>query len=185
MTTRDLVRTYARALFDLAAAADAVDEVDAGFGAIVEAIRGHTGLTSTLVDADVPGSKKREIMREIFEANVPGEAVAIASIMAERGHAALLDEVAEAYRGLVQSERGIVVAEVVTAVPLTDSTRETLVKRLTDSLGRPVTLRERVDASIIGGIVINVGGRVLDGSLSSQLDTVRSALSTAQQGGGA
>jgi F-type H+-transporting ATPase subunit delta len=185
MTTKDLVRTYARALFDLAAASDAVDEVDAGFVAIAEAIRSHAGLMSTLVDTGMPGSKKREIMREVFEANIPGEAVAIASVMAERGHAALIGDVAAHYRELVQSERGIVVAEVVTAIPLTDQTRESLVKRLTESLGRPVTIRERVDASIIGGIIINVGGRVLDGSLSSQLDTVRSALSTAQQGGGA
>lgn len=185
MTTRDLVRTYARALFDLAAASEAVDEVDAGFRTIVDAIHGHTGLMATLADAAIPASKKREIMRDIFETNVAGEAVAIASIVTERGHVALIDDVSTEYRRLVQSERGVVVAEVVTAVPLTDQTRDSLVKRLVDSLGRPVTLREKVDASIIGGIVINVGGRVLDGSLSSQLDTVRSALSTAQQGGGA
>ena len=72
-----------------------------------------------------------------------------------------------------------VFAEVTTAVPLTDEMCASLVSKLTASLGRPVTLRERVDASIIGGIIVNVGGRVLDGSLSSQLDSVRSTLSTA------
>jgi F-type H+-transporting ATPase subunit delta len=179
MTTKDLVLTYARALFDLAAASDAVDEVDAGFASIVSAIRGHTGLMATLQDVVIPGSKKREIMRGIFESEVPAEAVAIASVMAERGHAGLIDDVAVAYRALVESERGIVVAEIVTAVPLTDEMRASLTKKLMDSLGRPVTLRERVDAAIIGGIVINVGGRVLDGSLISQLDSVRSALSNA------
>ncbi len=179
MTTRDLVRTYARALFDLAGVSDAIDEVDEGFGVVVEAIRGHAGLMSTLTDVLVPGSKKREIVREIFGAAVPAEAVAVASVMAERGHAGLIDDVASAYRELVQSEHGIVVAEVVTAVPLAEKTRDSLVKRLAESLGHPVTLRERVDESIVGGIIINVGGRVFDGSLSSQLDSVRSVLSTA------
>ncbi len=179
MTTRDLVRTYARALFDLAVAADAVDEVDDGIATVVDAIRGHTGLLATLVDVAMPGSKKREIMRDIFEAHVAGEAVAIASVIAERGHAALIDDVAKAYREIVEKERGSLVAEVVTAVELTDELRSSLVARLSESLGHPVTLRERVDGSIIGGIVINVGGRVLDGSLTSQLDSVRSALSTA------
>ena len=179
MTTKDLVSTYARALFDLAAASEAIDEVDSGFVAIVDAIHGHTGLMSTLVDAAIPGSKKRAVLREIFETHVAAESVAVASVMAERGHAALIDDVARAYRGLVESERGIVVAEVTTAVPLTDEMRASLVSKLTASLGRPVTLRERVDASIIGGIIVNVGGRVLDGSLSSQLDSVRSTLSTA------
>jgi len=179
MTTKDLVRTYARTLFDLAVAADAVDEVDDGIVTIVDAIRGHTGLLATLVDVAIPGSKKREIMRDIFAAEVSAEAAAVASIMAERGHANLIDDVARDYREIVEAERGIVVAEVVTAVALTDELRASLVSRLSQSLGRPVTLRERVDSSIIGGIVINVGGRVLDGSLASQLDSVRSTLSTA------
>ena len=179
MTTRDHVRTYARALFDLAAASDAVDEADAGLVAIVDAIHGHTSLMSTLTDDAVPGPKKRAIMREIFETHVAAEALAVASVMVERGHADVVDAVARAYREIVQAERGVVVAEVVTAVPLTDELRVSIVERLSVSLGRPVSLRERVDASIIGGIIINVGGRVLDGSFSSQLDSVRSALSTA------
>lgn len=179
MTTRDHVRTYARALFDLAAASDAVDEADAGLVAIVDAIHGHTGLMSTLTDAAVPGPKKRAIMRDIFETHVSAEAVAVASTMVERGHADVLAEVARAYREIVEAEQGVVVAEVVTAVPLTNELRSSIVERLSASLGRPVTLRERVDASIIGGIIIKAGGRVLDGSFSSQLDSVRSALSTA------
>lgn len=179
MTTRDLVRTYARALFDLAAASDAVDEADAGLVAIVDAIHGHTGLKSTLTDAAVPGPKKRAIVRDIFETDVAAEAIAVASVMVERGHADVMDDVGRAYREIVEAERGVVVAEVVTAVPLTDDLRGSIIKRLSASIGRPVSLRERVDASIIGGIIINVGGRVLDGSFSSQLDSVRSALSTA------
>jgi len=179
MTTRDLVRTYARALFDLAAASDAVDEADAGLVAIVDAIHGHTSLMSTLTDDAVPSPKKRAIMRDIFETNVAAEAVAVATVMVERGHTDVMDDVARAYRELVESERGVVVAEVVTAVPLTDELRASIVAKFSASLGRPVSLRERVDESIIGGIIINVGGRVLDGSFSSQLDSVRSALSTA------
>jgi F-type H+-transporting ATPase subunit delta len=72
---------------------------------------------------------------------------------------------------------------VTTAIPLTDALRASLTEKLAAALGRPVTLRERVDGSILGGIRINVAGRVLDGSLSSQLDAMRATLSNASQGG--
>jgi len=183
MATKDLVKTYARALFDMAVAADAVDEVDDGIATIKDAIRGHAGLLATLSDMFIPASKKREIMREVFEAQIAGEAVAIATVMAERGHVSKIDDVARAYREIAERERGIVVAEVTTAVPLSDESRASIIGKLSALLDRPVTLRERVDGSILGGIVINVGGRVLDGSLSSQLDGVRTALSTTPQGG--
>lgn len=183
MATSTGVKAYARALFDLASAADAVDAVDEGLAAIVEAVRSHSGLRETLADALVPGTRKREIVREIFAEEVAPEAVAVATAMVERGHAGLVDDVAREYRELAQAERGIVVADVTTAVPLTDALRVTVKGKLAASLGRPVALRERVDGSIIGGIRINVAGRVLDGSLSSGLAAMRAALSSTPQGG--
>jgi F-type H+-transporting ATPase subunit delta len=183
MATKDFVQTYARALFDMAVAADAVDEVDDGIATISDAVRSHAGLLATLSDMFIPASKKREIMREVFEAKAAGEAVAMATVMAERGHASRIDNVARTYREIAERERGIVVAEVTTAVALTESSRASIIEKLTGLLEHPVTLRERIDSSILGGIVINVGGRVLDGSLSSQLDGVRTALSSTPQGG--
>ncbi len=131
----------------------------------------------------MPAEKKRAIMGEIFSGKVAPEAVAIASVVVERGMAASLGQIAERFREVSQAERGVVVAEVTTAVPLTDELRASITEKLTAALGRPVSLRESVDASILGGIRINVAGRVLDGSLSSQLDAMRSTLGTASQGG--
>ena len=97
---------------------------------------------------------------------VAPEAVAIATLAVERGHGGSLGTIAERFGEIAEAERGVVVAEVTTAVPLTDALRASLTEKLAAALGRPVSLRERVDASILGGIRINVAGRVLDGSLS-------------------
>lgn len=183
MATSPAVQVYARALFDIATAAEAVDEVGAGMAEIVEAVRSHSGLRETLIDAVVPGTKKRDILREVFAETVAPEAVAITAAMVERGHASLVDEVADAFRAIAEKERGIVVAEVTTAIPLDDELRASVTSKLAASLGRPVTLRERVDSTILGGIRIKVAGRVLDGSLSARLAAVRTTLSTTPQGG--
>lgn len=183
MTTSATISTYARVLFDLANAVDAVDAADEGLRAIVETVRGNVELRDVLSDDAVDTTKKREILREIFSGAASPEAVAVAGLVIERGQIDSLTRILEEFSEKAEAERGIVVAEVTTAVPLTDQLRTLLAEKLAASLGRPVTLRERVDASIIGGVRINVAGKVLDGSLSSQLDGLRMTLESASQGG--
>ncbi len=183
MTTSEITGTYARVLFDLASVADAVDAADEGLRKIVETVRGSVELRDALSDSAIPGDKKREILSELFADAVSPEAVAVATLVVERGLAGSLGELLSGFGEIAEAERGIIAAEVTTAVPLTDATRASLVDKLTAVLGRPVTLRERVDESILGGIRINVAGRVLDGSIASQLDSMRAALSNASQGG--
>lgn len=183
MRTSEITGVYARALFDLANAADAVDAADIGLRAIVESVRGNVELRDVLADTAIPADKKRDIMRDLFVNAGSPEAVAIASTMVERGLVASLGDTLAAFGEIALAERGIVVAEVTTAVVMADDTRASLIQKLSAAIGRPVSLREKIDKSIIGGVRINVGGRVLDGSISSQLDAMRSALATSSQGG--
>lgn len=183
MTISDNVATYARVLFELATAAGDVDAVDSGLRSIVETVRGSIELRDALGDTSLPAEKKRAIMGDIFAGKVAPEAVAIASVAVERGLGGELGLIAERFSEVAEAERGIVVADVTTAIPLTDALRASVTSKLSAALGQPVSLRERVDGSILGGIRINVAGRVLDGSLSAQLDAMRQTLGSASQGG--
>jgi F-type H+-transporting ATPase subunit delta len=182
-TESEIIGTYARVLFDLANAADDVDGADKGIATVVETVEGSRELKDALADDSITAERKRAIMSELFAPVASPEAISVATIMIERGHLDLLGAVADAYRETAERERGIVIAEVTTAVPLTEELRASIASKLSAALDRPVTLRERVDAGIVGGVVVKVAGRVLDGSLASQLDQVRAALSTAPQGG--
>lgn len=175
---------YARALFELASLAGSVDATDVSMASVVAAMRGELQLREALTDTSVPVEAKRAILRDIFGEHVTPEALAIVTLLAERGMAELLGDVARLYGEVAEAERGIVAADVTTAVPLDDALRASLTDKLAASLGRPVSLREHVDGSIVGGVVIKVAGRVLDGSVASQLDGVRRALAT-NPGGGA
>jgi len=183
MRTSETVETLARVLFDLASLADATEAVDEDLASVVKAVRGHMDLRQALTDTGVPAEKKRDILREIFGSTVAPETLSIVTLMVERGMTDKLGELKGSYTEIMERENGVVVVEVTTAIPLDEALRAKLVDKLTASLGRPVSLRERVDESIIGGIRINVAGKVLDGSVSTQLKSVRSALSTARQGG--
>jgi F-type H+-transporting ATPase subunit delta len=176
MRSSDAATAYARVLFDMALLADAVDATDEALATVAEGVRGERELREALTDTSVPVEAKRAILRDIFGAHATPEAIAVITVMAERGLLSLLPDVARLYGEIAEAERGIVAAEVTTAVPLDDALRASLTDKLAALLGRPVSLRERVDASIVGGVVIKVAGRVLDGSVASQLEGVRRAL---------
>ncbi|PKQ37423.1 MAG: ATP synthase F1 subunit delta [Actinobacteria bacterium HGW-Actinobacteria-1] len=123
------------------------------------------------------------MLRDIFGGDVAPEVLAVVTLLVDRGMVDRLGAMADAFTAIAEKERGIVVAEVTTAVPLTDDLRSKLTDKLSAALGRAVSLRESVDESLLGGIVIRVAGRVLDGSVTSQLRDLRQALLTARQGG--
>jgi len=183
MRSSELVETYARVLFDLASLNNAADAADEGLKSVVTAVRGNIDLREALSDTSIPAEKKRDVLRDIFGENVAPEALAIVTLLVDRGMTDRLGDVSRVYGEIAERERGIVVAEVTTAVPLTDELRAKLIEKLSVALDRTVSLRESVDASILGGIVIRVAGRVLDGSVTSQLKDLRLALATARQGG--
>jgi F-type H+-transporting ATPase subunit delta len=182
MSRRGAADGYARVLFDLATLADSVDATDEGLFAAVAAIRGNVDLRTALADTSLPAETKRDVLRDIFGENVTPEVLAVVTVLVERGMTDEIGAVASAYREIAEAERGVLVAQVTTVVPLTDELRSSVIDKLTASLGSPVVLRERVDEKILGGIVIEVGGRVLDGSVSSQLENVRRSLAGAQGG---
>ncbi|KAF0208953.1 MAG: F-type H+-transporting ATPase subunit [Actinobacteria bacterium] len=183
MRTNELVETYARVLFDLAALADSVDVADEGLRSVVKAVRGNVDLRDALTDTALPAETKRGVLRDIFGEEVSPEVLAVVTLMVDRGHADRLGELASMFGTVAEKERGVVVAEVTSAVALTDDLRAKLIDKLTTAIGGAVSLRESVDPAILGGIVIRVAGRVLDGSVTAQLRDLRQALLTARQGG--
>lgn len=183
MRTSETIETLARVLFELATSSDVVDAVDADLASVVSAVRGHVDLHQALTDTSLPDDKKRDIMRDIFGESATPETLAIVTLMVQRGMTDQLGDLARRFSEIAEAERGVVIAEVTTAIELDDALRAKLVKQISTALDRPVNLRERVDQTILGGIRINVAGRVLDGTVASQLDGVRQALTNARQGG--
>jgi F-type H+-transporting ATPase subunit delta len=183
MRTDGPAETYARALLDLASVTEAYTEAEDGLKAVVTAVRGHADLRDALRNAALPAQRKREIMRELFAEVVSPSVLSVVTVAVENGNAEMLDAIAAAYTRLVETELGIVRADVRTAIPLTDALRAQLTEKLTTAVGKRVVLAETVDPAILGGIVIHVAGRVLDGSLLRQLADMRSALVSAPVGG--
>lgn len=180
-TNSENTRVFARALFDLALVSNDVDRVGADLAKIAEVVDANPSLSDALEDVSLPAEKKAAILTELFEGNTP-EALGFALIAIERFGTPAIGAIVSAYDAVATAERNIVVAEVTTASALTEALRASIQEKLSASVGSPVVLRERVDTALLGGIRININGRVLDGSLSKQLETVKATLTSSVGG---
>ena len=95
----------------------------------------------------------------------------------------LLPRVYDAYRELLGDKLGICVVDVTTAVPLDDGLRQLITEKAEADLGRRAVLRERIDTSILGGIIMDVDGNYIDASMISQLNRARNVLKDTTDGG--
>jgi len=96
-----------------------------------------------------------------------------------RGKTALAPQIAEAFQELVDQANGISHAMVTSAVPLSDEDLKAVERRLREITGGAVTVEMRVDESILGGLVVRIGDRLIDGSTMSRLRALKRQLTGA------
>jgi len=98
------------------------------------------------------------------------------SVLSSKGNLDLMGEIADEYQRLVDNYRGIEgveIAEITTAIPIDENYKLKIAQRITELVGKPVILKPTVDPAIIGGIVIKVGDKLIDGSIRNKLAALR------------
>ena len=106
-------------------------------------------------------------------------ALKLVSMLVARGRLSMIEDISDEYQQLLDNYRGVEgaeVAEITTAIPLEDEERLKLAQRITDMVGKPVVLRTNVDPGIVGGIIIRIGDKLIDGSIRSKLAALRREL---------
>lgn len=176
----DVGARYAQALFDLAKETKAVAKVEAD-------LRSLRGMRAESADL------RRLFDSPTFDAETKGKVLAALAdkakftpttrkflgLISANGRTAALDSATRAFLALAADERGVVSAEVTTAVALTAAQAKGLKAALAASLGKDPEIETRVDPSILGGMKVRVGSRLFDASLRSKLDSLRFALKRA------
>jgi len=122
-----------------------------------------------------PADKKLAVLDELLP-TLPPAVRNFLAILTHRDRLDLIPQIVDTFRRLVNEYRNIVVADVTTAVPLSDVTRQALASALGRATGKSITMTERVDPSIVGGVVARVGSFVYDASITRQIERLRDRL---------
>ena len=168
---------YANALFELAIEANALPAVEKdldGFSALLNESADLSRLVrSPVFSAD---EQARAVAVVLDRAGIGGLVANLIRVTAGNRRLFIVPDLITAFKRLAAKHRGEVAAEVTSAEPLSDKHVADLKAALKTSLGKDVALEAHVDPSLIGGLIVKVGSRMIDGSLRTKLNSLKLAM---------
>jgi F-type H+-transporting ATPase subunit delta len=167
-------RRYAQAVFEIALEKQEVERWQADLDKITAAI-GDTSFLAALDSPRIKIADKYRFLRERL-GDINPLALNLLQLLISRSHVGVLAQIATEYHYLVNEQRGISLAEVVTAVSLDDADKTKLSQKLGAIVGAQVEVKSEVDPAILGGFIARIGGKLLDGSTRSKLAALKRQL---------
>ena len=174
MTTTS--REYAEALFELAVQGNETKETSEGLETVVSALLQTPDYRAMLASPAISKEERLNALDSAFRGKIPDILLAILRMMISRGHVSALNGMARDYEELARGYRGESVAVVTSAVPLKEAETVALRAKLEKKLSKTVIMQFRVDPELIGGIRVEVDGRVIDGSIRNKLEEIKEVM---------
>ena len=167
-------RRYSQTVFRMALEAQELNRWQTDLRKIASLVKDEAIFT-LLANPEVSFDEKAGVLSERLGELNP-MVLKLVSLLAAKGRLGMIADIADEYQRLLDNYRGVEgveVAEVTTAVPLDDEDKLRIAQRITEIVGKPVALKPNVDTSLIGGIIIRVGDKLIDGSIRSKLAALR------------
>jgi F-type H+-transporting ATPase subunit delta len=171
----DRTLAYAEALFGVARAEGTLGEVEDELFRFSQTLQGSDELRDALTNPGIPVSRRQQIVEDLLGGRASSTTTALVSMVVGTGRARELPDIIRQLVEMSAAEADKAVAEVRSAIPLTEDQVDRLAKALGEATGRSVTVKVVVDPDVLGGIVAQVGDTVIDGSVRSRLDRLRKA----------
>lgn len=170
-------QAYAEALLNVAEGRGVRDEVAEELRSLVEEVFRENPQFERLITGPImTRSKKRQLLRETFRGNASDTLADFLGVLCENDRLGLLRAIRAEYRRLAEKRAGRVRVKVRAARELTDEQREELAEALRGSLNREPVIETIVRPELIGGVQVQVGDTVIDGSVSRRIETIRNQL---------
>lgn len=177
MVNLSVARRYARALLDVAAEAGKLDVVSDQLSAFARAMQQSKELNDLLLNPAYTRPQRSGVVESLLTSSKMDPVVGnLLRLLVERNRLGFLPDIARIFSDLVDQRVGRVRGRVTSAVKLAPEALQKLTRQLEAATQRKVTLEERVDPALLGGLSAQVGSVVYDGSLRSQLDELRRTL---------
>jgi F-type H+-transporting ATPase subunit delta len=171
---------YATALFELARDQKSIDSVRADVDKFAELLAGNPDLTRLVRSPVFTAQEQGKALDAVLaKAGIGGIAANFLKVLTANRRLFVVNDVIRAFRVLVAKFRGEATADVTVAEPLSDKNLDALKASLKSVTGKDVDLNVNVDPSIIGGLVVKLGSRMVDSSLRTKLNSIKNAMKEA------
>ena len=167
---------YARGLFEIARAEGTLDEVEDELFRFARSYESSEELRNALSDEQIPASKRQAIVEDLLGGKATPTTVQLISMVVGSGRTRDLPAIVDRLVQRAAASKDEQVAEVRSAVDLTPDQLDRLRAALANATGGSVRVKVIVDPSVLGGLVATVGDTVIDGTVRTRLEQLKSRL---------
>jgi F-type H+-transporting ATPase subunit delta len=172
-----IAQRYAKAVFELAKDGDAIAAAEKDVDALEGALGESADLAAMITSPVYPRAAQAQAMAALAKKmNLSSSMAGALGVMAEKRRLFVLPQFIAAMRGLIAEDKGEVTADVTAAKAMTKAQQDKLAKALKASVGKDVKINLAVDESLIGGLVVKVGSKMIDSSIRSRLNALQNSM---------
>ena len=173
----EMNKEYGEALFALAKELGKENEYAIALECVTEVFSGNPEYIDFLSSPGIALEERLDALEKAFESAVPENIISFMQLLCERGRIRSIAGCAEEYKKLLDVQNSVSTACVTSAVELTEEEKEKLKDKLEVKCGHSVILECTTDKSIMGGIMVEIDGKLIDGSLKNRLLEVKDVIS--------
>ena len=171
----DRIEAYATALFGVARSEGSLSEVEDELFRFARTLEANDDLRNALTDAALPVSRRQQILEDLLGDKANPLTIALLSLVVGAGRSRDLLTIIEELVRLSAAEANKALAEVRSAVALNDDQKARLAEALGKATGQSIELKVIIDPSVLGGLVAQIGDTVIDGSVRTRLEQLKTA----------
>lgn len=169
-------REYALALFELAQETKNEAAIDEGLKLVAGLMRENPEALDFLAAPNIPKRERVGVLESVLAGQVPEYVLSLVQLLCEQGNIRAIEGCWQEYDALWNAAQGLSTARVVSAVALIEEEKRRLEQKLSAKTGKKVRLECSVDETLLGGLVVTMDGKVMDGSLKHRLNEVREVM---------
>ena len=171
--TGSIEKIYSEALFEIAEEDNSAKNLLDELNSLSDIFKDNPEFSKLLSAPTVSMNEKISVVKNIFGGKISETALNFICVLTEKNRASYLPKIADSFRKLYNDKNNIVEIKVTTCVSLTAILRDKLKAKLESVYNKTVIMKEFVDEKLIGGIVINYGNTMIDGSVKSKLERMQ------------
>jgi F-type H+-transporting ATPase subunit delta len=174
--SEDRIDAYAAAMFNVAQAEGNIDTVEDELFRFGRALEGSDALKNTLTDDMVPAAKRQAVVEDLLGGKASATTTQLISFVVGSGRGKDLPAIINKLVERAASSKSKAIAEVRSAIELTDDQKTRLAAALANATGKSVEVKVIIDPSVLGGLVAQIDDQVIDGSVRTRLDQLKAKL---------
>lgn len=172
MDKEAIAKRYASAIYDIAESSEKIGEIREALNILAENYNEDEEFKVFLLDPSIKYDEKVKYLHKSFDF-ISEDAFKIINYLVKKGRVSLAEKIKDSYLKIYYEKNNKILVNATFTKELSDNQREALMKKLEEKYKKKIVLNLSVDEELIGGGIIKIGNKVIDGSIKSQIENIK------------